>query len=1192
MAKPSQEHIALTVEAFVNAQMWNDCKNIFEAYYDLLWTDDADIMLDNFLKQQKNDENAEYLLEERRQLLSRCKRNGVGQIIAFYIHNDESLKPLLNEIIRQKSPHDLARRIELCQSALQYIDRDSKIHLWIYLQNDLAKNLVQISGEGDTDNLEQALAYCKQALEILTRDAFPTDWAMSHHTMGNAYLKFPRVEHGENLEQAISHYEQALTVRTRDAFPEDWAATHHNLGNVYSKRIQGEREENLEQAISHYEQALTVRTRNAYPADWAMTEGNLASAYLSRIQGERAENLELAISHCLQALEIYSRQTYPDLWATNQKSLASAYLSRIQGERAENLELAISHCLQALEIYSRQSNPEEWAELENGLGDAFCDRIRGERAENLEQAIQYHKHALEVYTHQAFPDDWAMTQNDLGNAYYKRIHGERAENLEMAISHYDHCLEVITHQTYPELWAIIQGNVATVYQDRLRGEHAENLELAISYFEQALKVLNEPAHNVSAFHALPEDWATLQNNLGTAYLYRIHGERADNLELAISHYEQALTVRTQQAFPEDWAATQNNLGLAYQYRIRGEHADNLEQAISHFEQALDASTHQAFPEDWARTQNNLALAYLMRVHGEHADNLEKTILFYQHALEVYTPISFPQKCRDTAYSLGCLFYDHHRFLESRHALSIAHQSVEALRGEMQRDIAKRSLADENADLYARLVSCCLRENDQAAAFEYAVAGKGHAFVDLLATARFDLSAISINDLALKEDLQIARKLRQQIDNLLMTLTGESAPNSTRLSSSTKVEKALPKDMLRAQLRTLQLQAASFWEEMAYKYPALTATQKAPILTVNQALSLATELNTTLVEYYQHKDGWCAFIFTSNAMYHVPIPLTNDVLLERMTRWMQWLAHPIGRNLLSYKPLSEWYDAVIAPLEAYLPKGESIIMAPFGTLHVLPLAAALHPKTGRYIVEDYQIAFVPSLSALHTVWDESRRTYGVGYTVPKRLLSVAYPGMFGSDHYLPNVIPEAQTISKYFTQVTELYQEKATPDAILEHARDQDVVHLGCHGWFDPEQPEQSGLMLAGGWLTVQRIITELRLERTHVATFGACLSGRVALKRGDEHIGLLQAMLTTGVQSVVTSLWSVDDAATRTLFEAFYADLAVGHSPASAMQKAAGMIRDRSDWEHPYYWAAFQVSGLAIEGTNSHMKSLVQGSRS
>ncbi|WP_152553681.1 tetratricopeptide repeat protein, partial [Limnospira platensis] len=78
----------------------------------------------------------------------------------------------------------------------------------------------------------------------------------------------------------------------------------------------------------------------------------------------------------------------------------------------------------------------------------------------------------------------------------------------------------------------------------------------------------------------PEDWATTQNNLGSAYRQRIRGERAENLEKAIAYYEAALEVRTRSAFPEDWAGTQNNLGAAYCNRIKGERADNLEKAIA------------------------------------------------------------------------------------------------------------------------------------------------------------------------------------------------------------------------------------------------------------------------------------------------------------------------------------------------------------------------------------------------------------------------------------------------------------------------------------------------------------------------------------------------------------------------------------------------------------------------------------
>ncbi|MGZ3623933.1 MAG: CHAT domain-containing protein, partial [Ktedonobacteraceae bacterium] len=83
------------------------------------------------------------------------------------------------------------------------------------------------------------------------------------------------------------------------------------------------------------------------------------------------------------------------------------------------------------------------------------------------------------------------------------------------------------------------------------------------------------------------------------------------------------------------------------------------------------------------------------------------------------------------------------------------------------------------------------------------------------------------------------------------------------------------------------------------------------------------------------------------------------------------------------------------------------------------------------------------------------------------------------------------------------------------------------------------------------------------------------LKGGDEHIGLLLAMLTSGAKAVVARLWPVDDAATRALFETFYAELAAGRSPAKAMQEAARFVRVQPDWVHPFYWAAFQVSGLA-----------------
>ncbi|NEO03513.1 MAG: hypothetical protein F6K50_51960, partial [Moorea sp. SIO3I7] len=47
------------------------------------------------------------------------------------------------------------------------------------------------------------------------------------------------------------------------------------------------------------------------------------------------------------------------------------------------------------------------------------------------------------------------------------------------------------------------------------------------------------------------------------------GNKASNIEIAITGYEVALTVFTREAFPIGWALTQTYLGVVYNNRIKG-----------------------------------------------------------------------------------------------------------------------------------------------------------------------------------------------------------------------------------------------------------------------------------------------------------------------------------------------------------------------------------------------------------------------------------------------------------------------------------------------------------------------------------------------------------------------------------------------------------------------------------------------
>jgi tetratricopeptide (TPR) repeat protein len=225
----------------------------------------------------------------------------------------------------------------------------------------------------------------------------------------------------------------------------------------------------------------------------------------------------------------------------------------------------------------------------------------------------------------------------LGIAYQERssknIQTKNAD-LEQAISTFHRVLKLTSREDFPEDWATTQHKLGTAYTDRISGERAANLEAAIHCYYLALEVRTR--------EAFPADWAKTQNNLGIAYLKRISGERAANLEAAIRCYHLALEVFTREAFPYYWARTQNNLGTAYSDRISSERAANLEAAIRCYHLALEVSTLEAFPEDWAMTQNNLANAYLKRIRGEKVANLEEAIDCYHLALEVYTREAFPE----------------------------------------------------------------------------------------------------------------------------------------------------------------------------------------------------------------------------------------------------------------------------------------------------------------------------------------------------------------------------------------------------------------------------------------------------------------------------------------------------------------------------------------------------------------------
>ncbi|MBP0020828.1 MAG: CHAT domain-containing protein [Cyanobacteria bacterium SBLK] len=223
--------------------------------------------------------------------------------------------------------------------------------------------------------------------------------------------------------------------------------------------------------------------------------------------------------------------------------------------------------------------------------------------------------------------------------------GNRANNLEIAIFGYQFVMQSRNEKS--RLWAHTQNNIANAYLYRIKGNKGENLEKAIAAYQLALTIRTQ--------QDFPVDFARIQNNLATAYLYRIKEDKGENLEKAIAFCNNALTIRTQQDFPVDFARTQNNLAIAYRNRIKGDKEENLEEALSALQLALTILTQQDFPVDWAMIQNNLATAYFARIKGDKTENLEKAITAYQLALTICTKADFPVQWAMTQNNLAAAY---------------------------------------------------------------------------------------------------------------------------------------------------------------------------------------------------------------------------------------------------------------------------------------------------------------------------------------------------------------------------------------------------------------------------------------------------------------------------------------------------------------------------------------------------------
>jgi CHAT domain-containing protein len=345
-------------------------------------------------------------------------------------------------------------------------------------------------------------------------------------------------------------------------------------------------------------------------------------------------------------------------------------------------------------------------------------------------------------------------------------------------------------------------------------------------------------------------------------------------------------------------------------------------------------------------------------------------------------------------------------------------------------------------------------------------------------------------------------------------------------------------------------------------------------------------------------------------------------------------HTALSGAIDYQPAAqELYQLTFQPLALLLGDTRRLFLSTDGQLALTPFAALFDGS--RSLMDDFDITYLtsgrdllprskaillpssvvvladPDFGAPPDMAAEKRSSLDRSALL-ERIFSQMRSDMLDQPWpQLPGTRKEAEAIHRLFPRTLLLAGRAATKETLL-HLAPPGILHIATHGFFLEDAPSpgdtrgvqsfgavgdagpkqrppdpllRSGLVLTGAQapgtgpdarrgknsLVTALELAGLNLWGTQLVVLSACETGRGDIKLGQGVYGLRRALVVAGAETLVTSLWKVNDETTRELMESYYGNLLAGQGRAEALRTAMQALRRKHP--HPYFWAPFIAIG-------------------
>lgn len=716
--------------------------------------------------------------------------------------------------------------------------------------------------------------------------------------------------------------------------------------------------------------------------------------------------------------------------------------------------------------------------------------------------------------------------------------------------------------------------------------------------------------------------ASALNSLGVTY------KSLAKYDLAIDSYLESLKLSKEIGSVD--GATASALDIAAVY----EESETPDEALSYYELCLQLARSAGNARDEVNAFIGLAPIYAKHgLHKRAAELFRKALTFYEStgdlrgqsralnaygdfllqrgektaALDLYRrAFAFSDKVDEQGILITTLYNLARAHLElgsPEVALTFIQRSldlIEYLRKNVQSPEFRASYFSKVQENYALCIHVLmqlekLKPGQGFAAEALAVSERSRArlLIDLVTQARSSPHVKAATEL-LERERRLSGLLRSQVEYRISLSLNQRAES----------------DEVDNNLLELRAQYQAVLAELSRLQPHLFSLEQAPPLDLQRIQNELRGSDTMLLEYSLGETSSYLWAITSDSIKFYELPPRQTIedavreyyqllIVRQGTDGQTGKGYPGGiaeaDTLLSEKA-ADLSGILLGPLAGQLETRRLLVVAE-GALQFIPFDALPLPgaKSGSFLLETNEVDVLPSFSTLIAI----RAKQNPSRSTRKLVAVIADPIFSGSDdrvqlnsntsetsqfNRLIHASEEADAIvaaAPWGTTMVAKGFEASRETAMSSDVAQYQIVHFATHAYSNEKRPELSSVVLtmmdpngekAEGLMPLYDIYSmDLAAELT---VLSACETALGKDTKGEGLVGLTHAFISAGSNTVVATLWKVDDRATAVLMGYFYkAMLQQGMSPAAALRSAKlKMMRDKQ-WSAPYYWAGFVVQG-------------------